>query len=201
MPVKRGGTIDPEATRAKVLAAADLLFYERGVHRVGVDEISERAGASKLSLYRYFRSKEGLLEAVTRERSARIHEWLLRSTRDAPPGRDRVLALFDVLVGWYGENDYRGCAVLNTAAETRGRVPAVRELAREHLGRYRDMLSDWLAEAGAAGPEALAGQLLVLIEGATMITSIEGRDTAGRDARRAAEALVDAALPPDAASR
>jgi AcrR family transcriptional regulator len=196
MPVGRGSPINPEATRAKVLATASRLFYERGVHRVGVDEISRSAGASKLSLYRYFRSKEGLVAATLQERSEKIHDWLVRGTADAPPGRGQVLALFDLLLRWYGEEGYHGCAVINTATETRGEMPQVREIAREHLRRYRELLTGRLRDAGAADPEALAGQLLLLIEGATIVSSTEGRNsTAGDDARRAAQTLLDAAVP------
>lgn len=192
MPVRRGTPIDPDATKARVLATAARLFYERGVHRVGVDEIAEQAGASKLSLYRYFGSKDGLIEAVLRDRSDRIHRWLAEGTADTAPGRERLLALFDRLVRWFGQEGYHGCAVVNTATEARGGPPVVREIARGHLHRYRDLLAGNLRAAGA--PEALAGQLLLLIEGATVVTGIDGTPDAGREARAAAETLIDASL-------
>ncbi|GAA4236079.1 TetR/AcrR family transcriptional regulator [Actinomadura meridiana] len=191
MPVRKGSALDPEATKAKVLTAASRLFYERGIHTVGVDEIAERAGASKLSLYRYFRSKEGLVEAVVEERSARIHEWLVEETAHAPPGRARVLALFDALLRWFADEGYHGCAVMNAATETRGQTSPVKAIARTHLRRYRQMLVEQLTEAGVADSEALAGQLLLLIEGASVVAVVEGPAVAGRDARRAAEALLD----------
>lgn len=195
MPVPAGSKLDPEATREKILAAAHELFYERGVHAVGVNEIAERSGASKLSIYRYFQSKEGLVEAVLSARSNRIHRWLLKRTEGAAPGRERVLALFDTLLAWYAEDGYRGCAVLNTATDARGGTPDVRGLARNHLARYREFLAEQLRVAGVREPESLAGRLLVLIEGATVITAVEGDTRAGHDARRAAELLVDAELP------
>lgn len=193
MPVTRGGRIDPAATQAKVLAAAAELFYQRGVDAVGVDEVAERANASKLSLYRYFHSKEGLIEAVFAQRSDRIHQWLVDSTAAATPGRGQVLAIFDILLTWYREENYRGCAVVNAAIETRGRQSQVGAVARRHLARYRDLLEQRLSSAGMADPAPLARQLLLLIEGATVVAAMEGQDTAGRDARKAAEALLDAA--------
>ncbi|NLU76226.1 TetR/AcrR family transcriptional regulator [Streptomyces sp. HNM0575] len=193
MPVKAGSTLDPEATRARVLDSAARLFYERGVHVVGVGEIAQHAGASKLTIYRYFGSKDGLVEAVMERRSARIHDWLARRLADAPPGRERVLALFDTLAHWYAERDYRGCAVVNTSVETRHGEGPVRELTRRHLTRYRELLSELLADCGVARPVPLARQLLLLIEGSTVVSAIEGDPGAGRDARAAAEALLDAA--------
>lgn len=196
MPVAKGGSIDPAATRAKVLAAAAELFYERGVNGVGVNEIAARAEASKLSIYRYFSSKENLVESMLATHSARIHDWLRRRTAAAPAGPDRVLAIFDLLMGWFAEQNYHGCTVLNTMIDTRGDQEGVRAIAREHLRRYRDLLEERLVEAGVEQPGMLSRQLLLLIEGVTMVTTVDGDDSAGADARAAASALIEAARTP-----
>ena len=47
-----------------ILQTACLLFSQNGYDGVGVQEIVEKAGFSKPTLYHYFRSKQGLLEAV-----------------------------------------------------------------------------------------------------------------------------------------
>ncbi|MDT3398385.1 TetR/AcrR family transcriptional regulator [Streptomyces sp. B1866] len=194
MPVKAGTAIDPGATRARVLASAAQLFYDRGVHSVGVDEIAQHAGASKLTIYRHFGSKEGLVEAVLRSRSERAHDILAARVAEEPPGPGRVLAIFDLLTRWFGEKGYRGCPVVNTAVETRAHSGAVREVPRAHLARYRELIEGLLTEAGVAAPAALARQVLLLIEGAIAVTAIDGDITAGRDARDAAETLLTAAL-------
>jgi AcrR family transcriptional regulator len=196
MPVAKGGSIDPAATRAKVLAAAAELFYERGVNGVGVNEIAARAEASKLSIYRYFSSKENLVESMLAAHSDRIHDWLRRRTATAPAGPDRVLAIFDLLMGWFAEQNYHGCTVLNTMIDTRGDQEGVRAIAREHLKRYRDLLEERLIEAGVTHPGLLSRQLLLLIEGVTMVTTVDGDDSAGADARAAASALIEAARTP-----
>ena len=79
-----GVPANPAATRARILNTATSLFYERGVHAVGVNEIAARAGASKLSLYRYFPSKDQLVQAMLTEHSDRIHAWLERETAGRP---------------------------------------------------------------------------------------------------------------------
>jgi AcrR family transcriptional regulator len=75
--------------------SGSAITITHGVHAVGVNEIAARARASKLSLYRYFPSKDELVEAMLREHSDRIHDWLIPSTADAPAGPDRVLSVFD----------------------------------------------------------------------------------------------------------
>ncbi|TVT26148.1 TetR/AcrR family transcriptional regulator [Amycolatopsis rhizosphaerae] len=182
---------DPTATRSRILDTAAALFYERGVHAVGVQEIVRRANASKLSLYRYFPSKEDLVREMLAEHSDRIHAWLRRKTADAPPGPQRVLSVFDLLIGWFAEPGYGGCTVLNTVSDTR-MDPEITAIARRHLTRYRALLEERLREIGAGDPEGLARQLLLLIEGASVVTSIEGSPGPGADARAAAARLIGA---------
>ncbi|WP_433709594.1 TetR/AcrR family transcriptional regulator [Nocardia sp. CA-084685] len=181
------------ATRSKILETAADLFYEKGVHAVGVNEIAAHAHASKLSIYRYFPSKTELVESMLKEHSDRIHAWLLRKTADAHEGQERVLSVFDLLIAWFAQPGYRGCTVVNTVTDTRA-DPAISAIARRHLARYRKMLETRLIEAGITSPEALARQLLLLIEGASVVSTIEESSDSGADARLAAEHLLIVAL-------
>lgn len=199
MPVKAGERLDPDATKARILRVAGQLFYERGVHAVGIQEIADRATASKLTIYRYFHSKEGLVMAVLRARSNRIHAWLEQGVKDVAPGRDRILALFDLLANWYQQEGFEGCAVMNGAIDTRGDSGLTREVAREHLARYLALLGRCLAEAGVRDPTVLARQLLVLIEGATMVSSVQADERVGAETRKIVELLLDSAIPASAA--
>jgi AcrR family transcriptional regulator len=180
------------STRAKILDVAAQLFYERGVHAVGINEIVERAHASKLSLYRYFPSKDLLVGAMLTEHSDRIHEWLDRRTADAPPGDGRVLAVFDLLTEWFAQDGYQGCTVVNTVTDTRA-DPAIAAIARRHLARYRTLLEARLTQAGVLQTSELARQLLILIEGASVVSTIDDTNSSGADARHAAEHLLASA--------
>lgn len=197
MPVAPGTPLDPAATRAKVLAAATDLFYARGVHAVGVDEIARSAGVSKLSVYRHFGSKDRLVAEVLATRSDRVHAWLARSVEhvedDSP--RARILAVFDAICAWYGQSGFRGCAIVNGATDTRGDRGDIPMIARRHLEQYERLFGAELAAMGADDPAGLARQLLVLVEGATVVAAIEGSPDAGSHARQAAETLLDALRP------
>ncbi|MBO0848864.1 MAG: TetR/AcrR family transcriptional regulator [Pseudonocardia sp.] len=182
-------------TRDRILETAAELFYSHGIHAVGVNEIAARARASKLSMYRYFPSKDELVTAILTEHSDKIHAWLERKTADAPPGLPRVLSVFDLLISWFAQPGYHGCAVVNTVTDTRA-DPRTAAIARRHLTRYRDLLASRLREAGLpphADPDALARQLLLIIEGASVVTTIDGSPAAGADARAAAESLLASA--------
>ncbi|WP_020496030.1 TetR/AcrR family transcriptional regulator [Sciscionella marina] len=195
MPVQRGAALDPEATKAKVLKAAGELFYERGVHAVGVNDIAARANASKLSIYRYFQSKEGLVAAMVAQRSEQTHEELAAELAGIAPGAQRVLALFDAIRRGFTKNGYRGCPVINTSIDTRNQDEDVRTIARTHLNRYRKLLVAELEHGGFEKPRELAKQLTVLIEGAMVISAVERSNEAGNHARAAAESLLGLGAP------
>ena len=104
--------------RDRILETASALFYAEGIHAVGVDRVVEESGVAKATLYQHFRSKEELVAACLRQRSA---EWrrhvaepiLLRAGDPA----SRVAKVFDALSRSLSMPDFRGCPFINAAAE------------------------------------------------------------------------------------
>lgn len=105
-----------EARPHELTAAALSLFVERGYAATRLDDIAERAGVSKGTLYLYFDSKEALFAAVIREGIVPVleeGEALYRRHRDDPP---RLLR--ELLLGWWeliGATDLGGIPKLMMA--------------------------------------------------------------------------------------
>ncbi|WP_431100848.1 TetR/AcrR family transcriptional regulator [Roseateles noduli] len=68
---QRGRPRDPERCR-RILEAARNHFNEHGLERASVDAIAADAGVSKMTVYSNFGSKEGLFQAVVRNRTAAV---------------------------------------------------------------------------------------------------------------------------------
>ena len=62
--------------KEKILESALDLFYSKGYDAVGVQEIVERSGITKPTLYHYFGSKYGLLEHLVRNYYGKFEEKL-----------------------------------------------------------------------------------------------------------------------------
>lgn len=186
--------------RERLLAAADELFYEGGIHSVGIERILERAGVAKASLYDTFGSKDALvqayLEARDEARRARIEAALARH----PTARLKLLGIFDAAADYMGDARYRGCAFARASAEQRpaGGLKVACDSAR---GWLRDLFASLAREAGARQPETLARQLVLLYDGAAVGGLMEGGAEPARIARDAAEVLLDAAMPARGADR
>lgn len=200
MPVAKGLTIDPQRTRATILQAATQVLYERGLDGIGVAELCSRLGVSKETIYRHFGTKDGLVQAMLEARSDRVIRWLTDAvTAAGEDPADQLTALFDALQGWYDEPAFRGCGLLNAAAQHH--TDAVRTITARHLGRYLELLTTIADRAGAADPHRLARQLLMLVEGATVVADHHNPNSAGEDAYQAALILLAAARRPDGCSR
>ena len=166
-PVPQLAPLTPGARR--VLDAASELFYDRGIHAVGVDTISEAAGVSKKTLYDRFGSKDALVVAYLQHRDARWrdHVAAVLETRPAP-GVDRVLAIFDASISWSHENSQKGCSAINARAEVSdddGAQSVFPEVTRQKVWLL-DLFSELCAEAHIADPRATAQTLMLLYEGA-----------------------------------
>src|SRR3569623_1161990 len=117
--VKGMATTKPEGSaRERLLAAANELFYEEGVHTVGIDRIIERAGVAKASLYSSFGSKEELVRAYLEGRHALRRKRIMAGLERCETPRDRLLGVFDVLAEVSSTPGFRGCAFYNASAES-----------------------------------------------------------------------------------
>jgi AcrR family transcriptional regulator len=80
------------ATEERIVSAALQLIGRRGVKRLAMAEISEAAGVSRGTLYRYFPSKESVLVAAASYDERRFVTGLAAALDAAPAPADRVRA-------------------------------------------------------------------------------------------------------------
>ena len=64
--------ITNDNSKEVILNAAILLFSQKGYEGVGVQEICEHAGITKPTLYYFFKSKQGLLQAIADSKGAEL---------------------------------------------------------------------------------------------------------------------------------
>jgi AcrR family transcriptional regulator len=177
--------------RERILEVASTLFYERGIQAVGVDAIIARADVARMSFYRHFKSKEGRALAFLERRDQQFRSWLEGEVdRLAPDPRERPLAVFDALALRFAPEGYRGCAFLNTMAETPDRDDVVHRAAAQHKEKVVDYLKQLLRDAGFDA--GLAADLILLVDGAVVSAVREGSAAPALRARRLAGLLLGA---------
>ncbi|HEY1152514.1 MAG TPA: TetR/AcrR family transcriptional regulator [Pseudolabrys sp.] len=180
----------------RIRASARELFYQEGIRAVGVDEIVQRAGVTKPSLYRAFPSKDDLAAAYLsdydREFWPRFEKPEGKSYSDA---RAQVLAYIRELAKRAARDGYRGCGLSNAAVEYPGHTHPARLVAETHKKALRQRLRELAAEMGARDPRVLGDGLMLLIEGIYVSGQLSAAGPA-QSATAVAEMLIDASIKP-----
>src|SRR5262245_62857425 len=113
---KEGGMSLTQKPRDRILAAADELFYARGIHAVGVDEIVARSGTAKTTLYAHFPSKDDLVASYLQRRSDEWRQHLeVELAHRGGSAVERIDAVFAVLGQGCASEGFRGCPFINAA--------------------------------------------------------------------------------------
>ncbi|WP_129790501.1 TetR/AcrR family transcriptional regulator [Sphingosinicella sp. CPCC 101087] len=178
--------------RDHILETAANLFYREGVRAVGVDLIVARAGVAKTSLYRYFASKDDLVEAFLRREDEDF--WRHWDSVAAAHQGDPAAEL-EAHLEWIEERirrpNYRGCPQLNVAAEFSDRRHPARAVAAAHKAELRQRVKRILERMGAARPDALAAQLALVINGAFVSGQFQEEEKPARLLSAMARALIE----------
>lgn len=184
-----------QATRERILRAANELFYLHGYTATGLERIIAAAGVTKGNFYYHFKSKEELAVAVIdwhREQAAR--EIGIERILAAHSPVAAVLALVESIaqrLTCTPDARIRGCFFGNFALELATGNEAVRRKVQEFFSATRALLRSLLERAKAAGEvradldcDAAAGLVLSLMEGAVLL------DKAAQERREIDNALA-----------
>jgi AcrR family transcriptional regulator len=180
------------SARDRILATAYELFAQRGVRDVGVDEIINRSGVAKATLYKHFPSKEDLIEAFLQSREQR---WTLdfveaESRQRGSTPEEQLLAIFDVFDGWFQRDDFEACSFINVLLEMGSQHPLGRSSIR-YLQNIRAIVRARAEAAGLLQPEEFAHSWHILMKGC-IIAASEGDRHAAQRAKAMALNLIDA---------
>ncbi|MFJ5263461.1 TetR/AcrR family transcriptional regulator [Streptomyces sp. NPDC088387] len=180
-------TMTPGARR--VLEAASRLFYERGIHAVGVDLIAAEAGVTKKTLYDRFGSKEQLVVEYLAARDERWRQFLAERTPEVGAGpADRVLAVFEASRAWMSENGAKGCSMVKAHAEISDPVHPAFAIITAQKQWMLALFTGLVGELGPDRADERARTLMLLHEGALVAHGVRvfpdpighARDEAGR---------------------
>ena len=178
-------------TREKILATAEQLIYQNGIHATGMDLLVRTSGVARKSIYRHFATKDEVAAAALNARDVRWMHWFRSETDKAPTPEARILNLFAVLKGWFESEGFRGCAFINTAGEVGDADDPIRLIAKLHKQKLLDYILELTEQLNIEQPLALARQLLILMEGAITTARVMGDHGAADSARDIAQLLLN----------
>ena len=184
-----------KSAKQKILETASVLFYNDGINNTGINSIIEKASVAKMSLYNNFKTKS---ELVTYYIEARHQEWLdvyekRKATIQSPI--EGVLAVFDAYqdhAEFAYENGFRGCGLLNAAAEFPAHSPE-RLAVKRHKDEVESIVAQHLSQFIADDEKVKQLSLLLsfLLEGSIVLAGLESSSTKVFAARQMAQTLLE----------
>ncbi|TPQ23419.1 TetR/AcrR family transcriptional regulator [Streptomyces sporangiiformans] len=177
--------------RERLLEAAATLTYRDGVG-IGVEALCKAAGVSKRSMYQLFESKDELLAASLKERSAAFVASLLPPADDGRSARERILHVFEQVQSQAGAPEFRGCRYLAVQIELKDQTHPASRVAHQIKANLTAFFRSEAEQGGASDPDLLARQLILVFDGASARAGIQADDLTGLIAPTVA-ALLDAA--------
>ena len=183
--------------RDDILDGAERLFHRDGFHATGIDGIVAAASVTPRTLYRHFRSKEALVQAVLERRESRflahLDAALARPDQDAA-GAGPWLHLFGCMERWFDDEGALGCMFLKALGEY-GHHDAIAQLVIRHKRRVLREFRRRIASSALAADPGLADSLALVLEGAVALAPVIGGRAAARHATDTATRLLRGAAP------
>ncbi len=190
----------PSAARTRLIDSATRLFYEEGIHTVGVDRIIEEAAVTRATLYKQFGGKENLVLAYLRTEDELLRAMFAEAGAAVTDPTELVDAVIDGIAADIRLRHTRGCPFINAAAEYPDADGAVRQLIEEHREWFRSTLHAVAQGAGLVRPEEVAASLVLLRDAALVGGYLDGEERVGPAFERTARAVV-ASHSPDTSRR
>lgn len=162
-----------EETRRRIIDTAARLFLEKGVDRVGVDEIMRECGLTHGGFYGYFPSKDALIsEACTAALEETAGQWeaLARKLGDDAAWES---FLTTYLAGDLTSANNPACPAAILGADVARRPDAIQA---SYLGLIRQLVDKIAAESGADRGHAIL--TVTALVGATSLAAQVGQDKA-----------------------
>ncbi|MEI9980693.1 MAG: TetR/AcrR family transcriptional regulator [Edaphobacter sp.] len=186
-----------ELTRQRIIEEAAPIFNQRGYAGCSMQDVMEATGLEKGGIYRHFESKEELAAEAFKYAVGEAFR-VRRLGSDAVENRlERIKYLVrrfvDVPSPLPG-----GCPLMNAAIDSDDGNPVLRGLAKEGIAEWKGRLCSLVREGMERGeirkgtePRRIANTVVATLEGALMISRLEGNRTAVRDAGVMLEEVLD----------
>jgi AcrR family transcriptional regulator len=189
-----------DARRRQIVDAAVVCFARDGFHRATMQDICREAGLSAGAVYRYFSSKDDLVEAIADERHAREAEFA-EGAREIGEGVEALHALGRAFFSSLADPDERRRRRLGVQVWAEALLnPGIHKLVMRGIDLPLTVIPQLVREAQEKGeldrsldPDALARVMLAMFQGFILQQAWdEHLDVASY--LETAEAFVDALL-------
>lgn len=188
---------DTSKTKDRIIQAAFDLFYNQGYQATTIDQVIEKSGVSRPTVYTHFSTKEDLCQAYLKDRKAQELVDLKAEVRKGTTPRERYLAVIKGVGKALWGKGFRGCAFFNMISEIADPNHPLFHEARQYVDAVRELIRDGVIDLKASDPrygkidvDHVAESYYLLVGGAIMASQEYREKWPVKRALRAIEALI-----------
>ncbi len=192
-PKTQASVLVSPGKRDEIIREAYKVFYREGFHAAGVDQVLAGTGISKRTLYKYFESKEDLIEATIDHYGAQLSRsldaFILESK--SKTAIEKALSVFDWLEDLVESGHLYGCFAINAKIEYSQKGPGIEAACALQFTRFENLCVALCRECKVKNVRKTSCQLRTIFQGATVIGQTTGSALAIQNAKSVARMLLE----------
>ncbi len=128
--------------RENIIKTAAELFYRNGYNSTGINEIIQKSGIAKATLYNHFKSKEELCLSYLKYMNYNFLENIKEYCYSRPETKLRILSIFDFLEEFFNDKTFNGCWCIKTVSELPKNDKKIKKEIQNQKGQFIEFISD-----------------------------------------------------------
>lgn len=157
-------------TRNLIVDTASQLFYDKAYNLIGINEIIDKSGIAKATLYNHFKSKEDIFLAYLDKMDQQLMDSLQKFVSKKKLGDAKLIAVLEFLHLLFKEANFNGCWCIRSLAEVPRDNVMVRAKVKENKSRLLNYMKllviENKSELSNKEQQSISRHLYLLYEGA-----------------------------------
>ncbi|MCU4347957.1 TetR/AcrR family transcriptional regulator [Acinetobacter lactucae] len=151
--------------RETIIRTATALFNQKSYTSIGVDRIIADSGVAKMTFYKYFSSKEVLIEECLYRRNLEIQHSILEKINNIKNPTLRLKKIFNWYIEWINTNDFNGCLFKKATIEVMQLYPSIKHQINEYREWLYTLVFSAFSELEVENKKILTGLFLNIVDG------------------------------------
>lgn len=155
----------PMSKRETIITTATTLFNQKSYTSIGVDRIIAESNVAKMTFYKYFSSKEALIEECLHLRNLEVRASLFNKVNDIDDPLIKLKSIFNWYVDWINTDDFNGCLFKKATIEVMQMYPSIKYQINEYRDWVYKLVFSTFSELEVENKQVLTGLFLNIVDG------------------------------------
>ncbi|WP_151869812.1 TetR/AcrR family transcriptional regulator, partial [Acinetobacter sp. TUM15509] len=141
---------------------------------IGVDRIILESGVAKMTFYKYFPSKEKLIEACLVRRNESIQSAILTelSLYRENDYLGKIKAIYTWYLNWFKSEDFHGCMFQKATVEVLQQYPSIINPIEHYRVWLHDLSEELFLKINVTQPQILSSMFINILDGMTVYANM-----------------------------